>query len=87
MGRARRVRTGKVLKNAALRDLPRLQGKRHPNPAKSTLREVGHVKAIIRVLDEDPQFENEPFFPWLYSNLKCMLSRVLHSGSQPPTGR
>ena len=32
------------------------------------------MKAIIRVLDEDPQFENEPFFPWLFYNLKCMLS-------------
>ena len=38
------------------------RGRRHPNPAKSTLREVGHVKAVIRVLDEDPQF-SEPLFP------------------------
>ena len=39
------------------------RGRYHPNPTKSTRRCVGSVKAIIRVLDEDPQFEVEPFFP------------------------
>ena len=53
----------RYLKTRPFETYPVYRGKRHPNPAKSTLREVGHVKAIIRVLDEDPQFENEPFFP------------------------
>ena len=53
----------RYLKTRPFETYPVYRGKRHPNPAKSTLREVGHVKAIIRVLDEDPQFENEPLFP------------------------
>jgi len=39
------------------------RGRYHPNPAKSTLRAVGMVKAVVRVLDDDPQFEAEPLFP------------------------
>ena len=52
----------KYLRTKPFETYPLYRGTRHPNPAKSTWREVGHVKAVIRVLDEDPQFA-EPLFP------------------------
>ncbi|KAH8059008.1 hypothetical protein JL722_5555 [Aureococcus anophagefferens] len=53
----------KFLKTKPFETYPVYRGKYHPNPSKSTLRSVGFFKGIIRVLDSDPSFEAEPFFP------------------------
>lgn len=40
------------------------RGKHDPDPSKSTLRQVGYLKAIIRVLEENPDFyESDNFLP------------------------
>ncbi|KAJ8599790.1 hypothetical protein CTAYLR_004010 [Chrysophaeum taylorii] len=40
------------------------RGRHDPNPAKSTLRPVGELKAIVRILEEDPDlYEVDPFLP------------------------
>ena len=51
------------LKTKPFETYPVYRGKYHPNPSKSTRRPVGLFKGIIRVLDSDPAFEEEPFFP------------------------
>lgn len=76
----------KYLKTRPFETYPVYRGKRHPNTAKSTLREVGHVKAIIRVLDEDPQFENEPFFPMVRFVLCLSRHHYIHTGSAAAAG-
>lgn len=54
----------KYLKTKPFETYALYRGRNDPNPAKSTLRQVGVLKAIVRVLEENPDlYEVEPFLP------------------------
>ncbi|KAH8085619.1 hypothetical protein JL720_7609 [Aureococcus anophagefferens] len=79
----------KFLKTKPFETYPVYRGKYHPNPSKSTLRSVGFFKGIIRVLDSDPSFEAEPFFPMAVLKPQqyiCRLYAIRGANLQPVDG-